>query len=54
MQVKYSEPGLHDTWSWVKSPNRYGEDEILLFGVRLGVEVAEHELPCKGDGELEE
>ena len=32
-------PCSSDTWSWVRSPDYYNEQEILLRGVRMGAEV---------------
>ena len=41
-------------WRWVPSPEHYDEQETLLFGVRIDIEVIERELACRGEGEAEE
>ena len=53
LRVLETEPLSEDKWRWVRSPNHYEEDEVLLYGVRLNVEVVERELLCRGDGEIE-
>ena len=52
--VDEADPGPDDTWEWVRSPNNFGEEEVLLKGIRIGVEVFVRELPCRGYGEAEE
>src|ERR1700728_2623329 len=47
LRVLETEPLSEDKWRWVRSPNHYEEDEVLLYGVRLNVEVVERELLCR-------
>lgn len=46
-------PADGDGWSWVASPDHYGEGEWLLRGIRIDAEVIERELPCTGDQSIE-
>jgi hypothetical protein len=39
MRVPIGSPGPEDTWSWEWSPDQYFEDEVLLRGIRIGIEV---------------
>jgi hypothetical protein len=41
LRVPDSKPGPNDTWDWEASPDASGEYEVLLFGVRMGLEVFE-------------
>ena len=39
LEVPDREPGPNDLWSWHISPDEDSEDEVLLRGIRLNVEV---------------
>ncbi len=39
LRVETTSPRPQDTWSWEWSPDIYFEQEILLRGIRIGVEV---------------
>jgi len=39
LRVPEGAPSPGDTWSWEWSPDRYLERELLLRGVRIGIEV---------------
>ena len=39
LRVPTGAPGENDGWNWEYSPDQYGESEILLQGVREGIEV---------------
>jgi len=39
MRVPVGSAGPKDTWSWERSPDQYFEDEVLLRGIRIGIEV---------------
>ena len=39
LRVEQSEPGPDDLWFWEWSPDIYGEAEVLMYGVRIGIEV---------------
>lgn len=41
LRVPEGSPSEEDEWHWEYSPDEYGEEELLLYGVRLGVEVLE-------------
>jgi hypothetical protein len=41
LRVPDSSPGKDDAWDWESSPDTSGEYEVLLFGVRMGLEVIE-------------
>jgi hypothetical protein len=39
LHIPAEAPETSDQWSWVYSPDEYGEDEVLLRGVRSGATV---------------
>ena len=39
LRVTKDEPGPRDNWEWVDSPDQHNEQEVLLRGVRIGLEV---------------
>jgi hypothetical protein len=41
LRVPEGNPGPNEDWIWVWSPDVWEEDEVLLRGVRMGVEVIE-------------
>jgi len=41
LKVTDEDPNAGDGWRWVESPDLFGEEERLLFGVRIGIEVLE-------------
>ena len=41
LRVVADAPASNDSWSWQHSLDLWGEDEILLRGIRIGVEVIE-------------
>jgi len=41
LRVSTGSPGSRDAWSWEYSPDEWGEDEMLLRGVRIDAEVME-------------
>jgi hypothetical protein len=41
LRVTDSNPGPNDQWDWEASPDASGEYEVLLFGVRMNLEVIE-------------
>lgn len=41
LRVRAGAPPPLATWQWVYSEDEYGEDEVLLRGIRLEVEVLE-------------
>ncbi len=41
LRVRDDDPEPEDRWYWVVSPDYFGEEERLLFGVRIGIEVLE-------------
>ena len=41
LRVRRGVPSASEQWRWEYSDDPWGEDEILLFGVRMGVEVLE-------------
>jgi hypothetical protein len=41
LRVALGGPPPEATWKWVYSDDAYGEDEVLLRGIRLDVEVME-------------
>jgi RHS repeat-associated protein len=41
LRVPYSPPQPGSSWSWVRSPDKWGEREVLMKGIREGVDVVE-------------
>ena len=39
LRIPLGKPNAKDTWSWEFSPDTFGEQEVLLKGIRIGVEV---------------
>lgn len=39
LRVPQGAPGPKDNWHWEYSPDEFFEEEVLLHGVRMGVEV---------------
>lgn len=39
MRLAVGSPKAGDTWSWAWSPDQYFEDEVLLRGIRIEIEV---------------
>jgi hypothetical protein len=39
LRLPVGAPGITDAWSWERSPDDFGEDEILLRGERSGATV---------------
>lgn len=41
LRIPLGAPDPSDQWHFVWSPDRYGEQEVLLFGIRMDAEVVE-------------